>query len=125
MDNFNADLIEPNAETRVLLNFIDKHSPKVVGHRATHHTRATTTIFDTHIYLILIDSHDRLLNFNKFMSPYEKNGHDIITATIEPFVAESSKESFSYLDYKSIHPEALMAALAKHDWNAFTLLKHQ
>ena len=38
MSDFNADLIEPNAETRALLNFIDKHSLKVVEHGATHHT---------------------------------------------------------------------------------------
>ena len=28
--DFNSDLIEPNAETRELLNFIDKHSLKIV-----------------------------------------------------------------------------------------------
>ena len=89
------DLIEPNAETRALLNFIDKHSLKVVEHGATHHTRTTTTTSDTHIDLVLVDAHDRLLNFNKFPSPYEKNGHDLITATIELFVAEPSKASFS------------------------------
>ena len=74
-------------------------------------TRTTTTFSDTHIDLILIDSYDRLLNFNKFPSPYEKNGYDIITATIELFVAEPSKASFSYRDYESIHPEALIVAI--------------
>ena len=107
MGDSNADLIEPNAETR--LNFIDKHSLKDVDHGATHHTRMTTTTSDTHIDLIRIDSQDRLLNFNKFPSPYDKNGHDLITVTIKLFVAEPSKASFSYHDYKSIHPEALMA----------------
>ena len=38
MGDFNADLIKPDAETRALLNFIDKHSLKVVKHGATHHT---------------------------------------------------------------------------------------
>ena len=41
---------------------------------------------------------------------------DIITTTIELFVAESSLESsFSYRDYKSIHHGSLMAALAEYD----------
>ena len=75
MDDFNADLIEHNAETRTVLNFIDKHSLKSIEHGATHHTRTTTTTSDTHIDLILIDSQDGLLNFNKFASPYEKNGN--------------------------------------------------
>ena len=61
MGDFNADLIEPNAETRVLLNFIDRHTLKVVEHGATHHTRTTTTTSDTHIDLVLVDAHDRLL----------------------------------------------------------------
>ena len=82
MDDFNADLIEPNAETRALLNFINKHSLKVVMHGATHHDRTATVNSDTHIDLILIDSHDNILNFNKFPSPYEKNGHDVITALL-------------------------------------------
>ena len=30
MSDFNVDIIEPNAQTRELLNFIDKHSLKVV-----------------------------------------------------------------------------------------------
>ena len=38
MGDFNADLIRPDAETRALLNFIDKHFLKVVKHGATHHT---------------------------------------------------------------------------------------
>ena len=119
MVDFNADLIEPNAETRALLNIIDKHSLKVVDRGATHHTWTTTTTSDTHIDLILIDSQDRLLNFNKFPSPYEKNRHDLITASIELFVAEPSTVSFSYRDYKSIHPGALMATLAECDWISF------
>ena len=119
MGDFNADLIKPDAETRALLTFIDKHSLKVVRHGATHHTRTATTNSDTHIDLILIDSHDNILNFNKFPSPYEKNGHDIITATIELFVVEPDKKSFSYRDYRSIHPEALMASLAECDWTCF------
>ena len=119
MGGINADLIEPNAETRTLLNFIDKHSLKVVDHKATHHTRTTTTTSNTHIDLVLIYSHDRLLNFNKFPSPYKKNGHDIITATIELFVAEPSEASFRYHDYKSIHPEDLTAALEECDWTSF------
>ena len=85
MGNFNEDLIQRNAETRTLLNFIDKHSLKVLEHGATHHTRTTTTTFDTHNDLILINSQDPLLNFNKSPSPYKKNEHDIITATIELF----------------------------------------
>ena len=66
MGDFNADLIKPDAETRALLNFIHKHSLKVVSHGATHHTRTATINSDTHIDLILIDSHNRILNFNKF-----------------------------------------------------------
>ena len=77
-------------KTRTLLNFIDKHSLKVLEHGATHHTRTATANSDTHIDLILIDSHDNILNSNKFPSPYEKNGHDIITATIKLFVVEPS-----------------------------------
>ena len=77
MGDFNADLIRPDAKTRAPLNFIDEHSLKVVKHGATYHTGTAAAI------LILIDSHDRILNFNKFPTPYEKNGHDIITATIE------------------------------------------
>ena len=119
MGYFNADLIRPDDETRALLNFIDKHSLKVVKHRATHHTRAAAASSDTHIDLIITDSHDRILNFNKFPSPYEKNGNDIITATIELFVTQPSKASFSYCNYKSIHPEALMAAFAECDWTRF------
>ena len=72
MEDFNAEIIEHNAETRALLNFIDKHSLRVFEDGATHHTRTTVTISDTFIDLILIDSHDRLLNFNKFQSSYEK-----------------------------------------------------
>ena len=44
MGDFNADLIAPNAETRALLNFIDKHSLRFVGHGATHHTLTTPQI---------------------------------------------------------------------------------
>ena len=80
MSDFNADLIDPNAETIALLNFIDKHSLKVAKHGATHHTQTTPTTSETHIDLILINSYDRLLNFNRFPSPYDKNGHDVITA---------------------------------------------
>ena len=72
MGDFNADLIEPYAETRSLLDFIDKHCLKVV-----------------------------------------EQGRDIITATIELLVVEPSKTSFSYRNYKSIHPS--MAALAEYD----------
>ena len=100
-EEFSHTIIMGDAETRALINFIDKHSLKVVEHGVTHHTKTTTTISDSHIDLILIDPRDRLLNFNKFPSPYEKNGHDIITATIELFAAEPSKASFSYRDYKS------------------------
>ena len=32
MDDFNADLMRPEAGTRSLLNFIDKRSLKVVSH---------------------------------------------------------------------------------------------
>ena len=80
----NSDLIKPDAETKALLNFIDDHG-------ATHQTRTATANSDTHIDLILIDSHDNILKFNKFPAPYEKNGHDIITATIELFVVEPTK----------------------------------
>ena len=119
MGYFNVDLKEPNAETSQLLNFIDKHFLKVVEHGATHHIRTTTTTSDTHVDLILIYSQDRLLNFNKFPSLYEKNGHDLITATIELFVAEPSKASFSYHNYKSIYPKALMTAHAECNWTSF------
>ena len=37
--DFNVDLIESNGETRAVLNFIYKLSPKVVEYGATHHTR--------------------------------------------------------------------------------------
>ena len=60
MGDFNAGLVEPNAETRTLLNIINKHSLKIVEHGATHHAQSTTTTSDTHVDLILIDSHDRL-----------------------------------------------------------------
>ena len=100
--------MRPDAETRALLNFIDKHSLKVVKHRATHLTQTAAAKSDTHIALILTDSHadshDRILIFNEFPSLYEKIGHDIITATIELFVAEPSKALFSYRDDKSIYP---------------------
>ena len=69
--------------------------------------------------LILIDSHDNILNFKKLPSPYEKNGHDTISATIELFVFERSKASFSYHDYKGVGPEALMTALPECDWTSF------
>ena len=71
MCDSNGDLIEPKADARARLNFIDEHSLKVVKHGATHHTRTTTTTSDTHKDLILIESYDRLLNFNKFPSLYE------------------------------------------------------
>ena len=76
-------------------------------------------LWRTDIALKLIDSHNHILNFNKFPSPYEKNGHDIITATIELFVVEPSEASFSYRDYKGVHPEALMTALSECDWTSF------
>ena len=119
MGDFNVDLIRPAAETRALFNFINKHSLKVMKHGASHHTQTAVASSGTHIDLILTDSHDRILNFNKFPSPYEKNGHDIITDTIEFLVAEPSRASLSYRDHKSIHSEALMAALAECDWASF------
>ena len=64
-------------------------------HGATYHTRTAAASSDTHIDLILTDSQNRILNFNTFPSSHEKNGHDIIKATIELFVAEPSKASFS------------------------------
>ena len=44
---------------------------------------------------------------------------DLITTTIELFITEPCKASFSYRDYKSIHPETLMAAIAECDWASF------
>ena len=82
-------------------------------------SRTSTTISDTHIDVILVDANDRILNFNKYPAPYAKNGHDTITATIELFVVEPSKTSFSYHDYKNISPEVLMTALADCDWSHF------
>ena len=64
-------------------------------------------------------AHDNILNFNKFPSPYEKYRHDIITTSIELFVVEPSKASFSYGDYKGVRPEALMTALSECDWTNF------
>ena len=104
---------------KVSNNFIDKHSLKVVRHGATHLTRTATANSDTHIDLLLIDSHDNILNFNKFPSSYEKNGHDIITATIELFVVGPSKASFSYRNYKGVRHEALMTFLSECHWTSF------
>ena len=80
MGDFNADLIEPNGKTAALLNFNNKHSLKIVEHGATYRTQTTTTTFDTHMDLILVDPQDRLLNFNIFPSPYERNRHDEINS---------------------------------------------
>ena len=109
MGDFNAYLIEPNAETRnptygSSIGFIDKHSLKVIEHGVTHHTRTNITISNSLIDLILVDSQGGLLNFKKFLSSYEKNGQDIITATIKLFVVEPSEAPFSHRDYRSIHP---------------------
>ena len=73
MGDLNADLIKPNAETRVLLDFVDAHSLRIIKHGATHHTRTATTNSDTHIDVILIDTNDKLLNYDKFPAPYAKN----------------------------------------------------
>ena len=133
--DFNTDLIRPDDETRALLNFIDKHSLKVVKHGATHQTRTAAASSDTHIDLILTDSHDTILNFNKFPSPYVKNGHDIITASNELIVVKPSEASFSFHDYKDVRTKASKTALSsvielvfirkgltnKRDWNASVL----
>ena len=103
----------------MLLNFVDAHSLKIIKHGATHHTRTATTTSDTHIDVILIDANDKLLNCDKFPAPYAKNGHDIITATVELFMVEPAKTSFMYRDYKGISPEALMTALAECSWSPF------
>ena len=94
-----------------LLNFIDKHSLKVVHHRVTHLTRTTTTISDAHIVLILIDLCDQILNLNIVPSTYEENEDDTIRATIKLFLVETSNTSFSYRNYKCILFEALIVAL--------------
>ena len=78
-----------DTETRALLNLVENRSLKIIKHGATHHIRTTTTYSDTHIETILIDADDRLLNLDEFPAPYAKNGHDVITATIGLFVADT------------------------------------
>ena len=103
MGDLNADLLKPDdAETRALLNLVENHSLKIVKHGATHHTRTITTNSDTHIDVILVDEHDRLLNYDEFPAPYASNGHDVIMATIGLFLVEPSIASFSYRDYRGI-----------------------
>ena len=56
MGDLNADLLKPDdAETRALLNLVEKYSLKIVKHGTTHHTRTTITNSDTHIDVILVD----------------------------------------------------------------------
>ena len=99
MGGLNADLFKPDdAETRALLNLVENHSLKIVKHGATHHTRTTTTNSDTHINVILVDEQVRLLNYGKYPTPYARNGHDVITATIELFLVKSSFAPLSYRD---------------------------
>ena len=119
MGDLNADLIKPNAETRVQINLVEEHSLKIIQHGPTHHTRTATTTSDTHIDVILVDTNDKVLNFDKYPAPYSKNGHDVITSTIELFVVEPTKLSFRYRDYKSVSPEALMTTLPDCDWSHF------
>ena len=119
MGDLNADLIKPNAETRVLLNLVEEHSLKIIKHSATLHTRTATTTSDTHVDVILVDTNDKVLNYDKCPAPYFKNGHDVITVTIELFVIEPTKISFCYHDYKSVSPEALMTALPDCDCSHF------
>lgn len=64
ISNLNVDMIEPNIQTRALVNEVDKHSFIVVKHGATHHTRTSTTISDTHIDVIIVDTNDRLIKYN-------------------------------------------------------------
>ena len=103
----NADLIKPNAETRVLLNLVEQHSLKIIRHGATYLTRTAITVSDTHIDVVLVDTNEKVLNYNKYPAPYAKNGHDVITATIEPFVVDPTQISFCYHDYKSVSPECI------------------
>ena len=78
-------------------------------------TKATTTNSDTHIDVIAVDEQDRLLDYDKFLAPYGRNGHDVIMATIGLFLVEASITPFSYPDYRGIHPEATMGALVECD----------
>ena len=119
MGDLNADLLKHNAETRALLTLAENHTLKIIKHGATHHTRTTTTTSDTHIDVMLVDDNDKVLSYNKFPAPYARNGHDVITATIELFVAEPSRIPFVYRDYNSIRPETLITALAECNWSHF------
>ena len=84
--DLNADFLKPDdAETRALLSSVENDSLKIVKHGATHYTRTTTTNSDNLIDVILVDEQDRLLNYDKFPSPYARNGHDVITATFGLF----------------------------------------
>ena len=48
MGDLNADLLKPDdAETRALLNLVEKYSLKIVKHGTTHHAQTTTINSDT------------------------------------------------------------------------------
>ena len=105
--DLNADLLKlADAESRAFLNLVENHSLKIIKYGATHHTRMNTTNFDTHIDVILVDTQERLLNFDKFPIPYAGNGHALITATFVLFVVEPFIAPFRYCDYRGIRSEA-------------------
>ena len=71
--------------------------------------------FGTWLDLCIIDKQDTLLDYWKSETPFLDN-HSIITATIDTSVPKFIAKPFSYLDFKSVNKNDLVAYLRSCDW---------
>ena len=91
-------------------NLLSSNSLQVVPHGATYHRNSGTWL-----NLCIIDKQDTLLDYWKSETPFTDN-HSIITATIDVFVPKLIAKPFSYLDFKSVNNNDLVAYLRSCDW---------
>ena len=115
MGDLNANLLSTtDQDARVVRRLASNHALSIVQHEATHHTDTSSTWID----VILVDRNDKIISSNCYPAPY-RNGHNVIDVTIELFLLNPAPVSFSYRDYKRVHPDALASTLSSYDWTYF------
>ena len=110
MGDFNANQLCNSFDAVFIRNLLSSNSLQLVPHGATYH-RDSGTWLD----LCIIDKQDTLLDYWKSETPFIDN-HSIITATIDASVPKFIAKLFSYLDFKSVNKNDLVAYLCSCDW---------
>ena len=115
----NANQLRNSFDGVFIRNLLSSNSLQLVPHGATYH-RDSGTWLD----LCIIDKQDTLLDYWKSETPFIDN-HSIITATIDVSVPKFIAKPFSYLDFKSVNNNDLVAYFRSCDWTVGSDTRNQ